>query len=203
VCRRWTVVSATASSRLRRRSCCLHRKRLLACPDPHRLPLLLDPRQCEPAPKNMLPAGISLNIIVLLALRDVLSSHHLQHLNPARPLWQSETAGTPAGWPPVPWCSPTAGIHLSIMGWCVWGDFKNQRGVDCSLLQKDMNSAKPKPVCFWLSEKPTPESHLQALVLGLVRSDISGHEKVAVPPNGALYFHERQEHAIFSTLHYL
>jgi hypothetical protein len=89
------------------------------------------------------------------------------------------------------------------MGWCVWGDFKNQQGVDCSLLQKDMNSAKPKPVCFWLSEKPTPESHLQALVLGLVRSDISGHEKVAEPPNGALYFQERQEHAIFSTLHYL
>jgi len=53
-----------------------------------------------------------------------------------------------------PWYSPTAGIHLSIVGWCVWGDFKYQQGVDCSLLQ-------------------------------------------------TLYFHERQEHAIFSTLHNL
>jgi len=33
------------------------------------------------------------------------------------------------------------------------------------------------------------------------RSDISGPEKVAAHPNGALYFHERQEDAIFSTLH--
>ena len=80
-------VAATASSRLRRRSCSLHRKRLLACPDPHRLPLLSGPRQCEPALKNMLTAGISLNIIVLLSLRAVLSSHHMHHLNPARPLW--------------------------------------------------------------------------------------------------------------------
>jgi len=33
--------------------------------------------------------------------------------------------------------------------------------------------------------------------LGLVRSDIKCHEKVAGHPNGALYFHESQEHAIF------
>jgi len=44
---------------------------------------------------------------------------------------------------------------------------------------------------------------LNALVLGLVRSDISGPEKVAEHPNGAIYLHERQEHAIFSTLHNL
>jgi len=47
-------------------------------------------------------------------------------------------------------------------------------------------SAKPKLVCFWLSEKPTSLSHLQALVLGLVWSDISGRKKVHNHPNGAL-----------------
>jgi len=50
-------------------------------------------------------------------------------------------------------------------------------------------------------EKHATKSHLQALVVSLVRSDISGHEKVAEYPNGVLCFHERQEHAIFSTLH--
>ena len=47
------------------------------------------------------------------------------------------------------------------------------------------------------------KSHLQALVLGLVRSDISGHEQEADHPNGVLYFHEIQEHAIFSILYNL
>jgi len=37
-----------------------------------------------------------------------------------------------------------------------------------------------------ISGKPTSESHLPALILGLVRSDISGHEKVAAQPNGVL-----------------
>ena len=39
--------------------------------------------------------------------------------------------------------------------------------------------------------------------MGLVRSDISGHEKEADHPNGVLYFHEIQEHAIFSILYNL
>jgi len=59
----------------------------------------------------------------------------------------------------------------------------------------------PETLWFFTLKKHTTKSHLQALVLGLVRSDISGHEKVAGHPNGALYFHESQEHAIFSILH--
>jgi len=85
---------------------------------------------------------------VLSALSAVLLSHHRQHLNPARPLRQSKAAGTPAGWPPVPWCSPTAGIRLSIVGWCVWGDFKNQQGVDCSLLQNEIEFCETQPGVF-------------------------------------------------------
>ena len=67
VCRRCTDVSANASCFCRTLSCPLHRKRLLACPDPNTSPLLSGPRQYAPAPKNTLPAGISLNIIVLSA----------------------------------------------------------------------------------------------------------------------------------------
>ena len=61
----------------------------------------------------------------------------------------------------------------------------------------------PKTLWFFTLKKHAIKSHLQALVLGLVRSDISGHEKVAGHPNGALYFHESQEHAIFSILYNL
>jgi len=49
---------------------------------------------------------------------------------------------------------------------------------------------------FFKLKKHATKSHLQALVLGIVRSDISGHGKVV----GAQYFHESQEHAIFSIL---
>ena len=52
-------------------------------------------------------------------------------------------------------------------------------------------------VVIFHAEEPSTKSHLQALVLGFVQSDISGHEKVAGHPNGTLYFHESQEHAIF------
>ena len=60
-------------------------------------------------------------------------------------------------------------------------------------------------VCVREKESACDTHHqsAKALVLGLVRSDIRGHKKVAGHPNGALYFHECQEHAIFSTLHSL
>ena len=50
---------------------------------------------------------------------------------------------------------------------------------------KTLISARPNQ-WFWVMGKPTSESQLPALILGLVWSDISGHEKVAAQPNGML-----------------
>jgi len=86
----------------------------------------------------------------------------------SRPLQVSEAAGTPSGCPPVPWCSPTASIHLSMWGGVCGVISKINDAWIVVYYRKKLNLAKPKPVCFWLSEKPACKSHLQALVLGLV-----------------------------------
>ena len=62
---------------------------------------------------------------------------------------------------------------------------------------------RPRNVVIFTLKKHATKRHLQLLVLGLVPSDISSHEKVAEHPNGVLNFHERQEHAFLSTLHNL
>jgi len=59
---------------------------------------------------------------------------------------------------------------------------------------------EPETLWFFTLEKHATKSHLPKLISRAGRSDISGHEKVADHPNGALCFYERQEHAIFSTL---
>jgi len=51
---------------------------------------------------------------------------------------------------------------------------------------KTLFSARTKPVYFWLSEKPTSESHLPKLISRAGQSDISGPEKVVAQPNGVL-----------------
>ena len=61
----------------------------------------------------------------------------------------------------------------------------------------------PETLWFCTLEKHATKSHLPKVISQSGRSDTSGQEKVAAHPNGALYFHERQEHAIFSTLHNL
>ena len=61
----------------------------------------------------------------------------------------------------------------------------------------------PETLRFFTLEKHATKSHLPKLISRAGRSDTSGQEKVAAHPNGALYFHERQEHAIFWTLHNL
>ena len=62
---------------------------------------------------------------------------------------------------------------------------------------------KPRNVVIFTLGKHAFKSHLPKLITRAGRSDISGPEKVVGHPNGALYFHESQEHAIFSILHNL
>ena len=62
---------------------------------------------------------------------------------------------------------------------------------------------RTRNVVIFTLEKHATKSHLPKLISRAGRSDISGHEKVADHLNGTLYFHERQEHVIFSTLHNL
>jgi len=61
----------------------------------------------------------------------------------------------------------------------------------------------PETLLFFTLEKHATKSHLPNLITRAGRSDISGPEKVVDHPNVALYFHESQEHAIFSILHNL
>ena len=56
----------------------------------------------------------------------------------------------------------------------------------------------PETLWFFTHEKHATKSHLQALVLGLVRSDISGHEKLTDHPNGALYIFMRSKNMLSS-----
>jgi len=51
---------------------------------------------------------------------------------------------------------------------------------------------------------PMRNMHLKAtFVLGMVLDYVRSNQKGTGHPNGALYVHKRQEHAIFSTLHNL
>jgi len=34
------------------------------------------------------------------------------------------------------------------VGWCMWGDFKNQRRMDCSLLQKEIEFGETQTSVF-------------------------------------------------------
>ena len=61
----------------------------------------------------------------------------------------------------------------------------------------------PETLWFFTLEKHGIKIHFPKIISRACRSDTSGQEKVAAHPNGALYFHERQEHAIFSTPHNL
>jgi len=134
------------------------RNRLLACAVP---PLLWSPCQYVPVLKNILPTGISSNPVVLSTLRAVLLTHHLQHLNLARPrAGKSETAGTPAGPLPAPWHSPTADIQLDMVVWCVGCDFMIQRGVDCRLIQQHFIWTGTRNVVCLILKKPVCQCHL-------------------------------------------
>jgi len=85
--------------------------------------------------------------------------------------------------------------------WRVWWNLeKDEAPKRCDFLRlRNMLLKATFKRSFWV----LCWSVLQCDVTPLVRSDISGHEKVADHPNGALYFHEIQEHAIFSILHNL
>jgi len=82
-------------------------------------------------------------------------------------------------------------------GFIKWKRPKGGKGIFLACVQKLGKRWGPETLLFFTLEKHAIKSHLQALVLGLVRSDISGHETVVEHPNGALYFHEIQEHESF------
>jgi len=60
-----------------------------------------------------------------------------------------------------------------------------------------------KSVWFYSHQKHASKSHLLALLLGMVRGYVHSHQKGAGQLNGALQFHERQEHVIVSRMHNL